>query len=149
MKPLIGLLLLISIAGCDSDEPNYSVSAELQPYVDSFFAEAEARDKDIPQNNLHAYLDPGCQSVLIMERDGDQWIMKFNKGMFEYYATSEATQHHIEALVFHELGKTLLQRPMEGIENLNPAPFTLMNPYYKIAGFKSSEREVLLNELFK
>lgn len=138
---LLVFILMAGLSACNDDEPVYSVTPELQPYVTTFFTEAEARGKSLPQVNLIAELGH-CQAVVDMSKDDEQWILRLDPDFYEYY-----TEGQIEAIVFHELAKALLQRPILDVP-FGPEPVSIMNPYYKFGEY-GAKRTELLDELFK
>lgn len=140
MKHVI-LILLVTLCACSDDEPVYSVTPELEPYVTSFFTEAAARGKDLPQTNLIVQLGQ-CQAVIDVAKDGDQWIVTLDPDFYQHY-----TEGQIEAIIFHELAKIILMRPVMDVP-FGPEPVSILNPYYKFGEY-GAQREELLDELFK
>jgi hypothetical protein len=137
MKPLITLLLLCALTACEDNETSYSVSPELTPYIDEFYNQAEAHGKSLPKNNLIAGLNSSCQSITQISKDDEQWTLEFDKEIFQ-----GMPQNNIEAYIFHELGRIVLKRELS-------SEFSIMNPNIKVNGFATSDRETLLDELFK
>lgn len=141
MKKLMLVFITVLCVSCsDDNEATYSVQPELSTYVDSFFAEAELRGKNLPQNNLIASLNSGCQAITEISKDGEQWVLKFDKEMFEAMAGNP--NNKVESMIFHELGRIVLKR------ELTPGA-SIMNGYVKVNGYSNAERAALLDELFK
>lgn len=140
MKHSILILVAVVAFSCSDDEPTHSVSPELSTYVDSFYAEASLRGKELPKQNLIASLNSGCQSIIEISKDGDQWVLKFDKEMFE--AMSGNPNNKVESMIFHELGRIVLKR------ELTPGA-SIMNGFVKVSGYSNAERASLLDELFK
>lgn len=144
-------LCVFAITSCDEDETSYSVTPELQGYVESFYQEAALRGKDLPKNNLIASLNSDCQGITQIKKDDEQWILEFDKKVFDSFSSAGNPNNKIESFVFHELGKIVLKRE---IINTFPVPHdslpkSIMNPYYKVEGYTAKQRTALLDELFK
>jgi hypothetical protein len=137
MKSFITLLFLCALTACEDNETAYSVSPELTPYVDEFYNQAETHGKSLPKNNLIANLNSSCQSITQISKDDEQWTLEFDKEIFQ-----GMPQTNIEAYIFHELGRIVLKRELS-------SEFSIMNPNIKVNGFAVSDRETLLDELFK
>jgi hypothetical protein len=140
MKYLI-LLLALSF-GCSDHETQFIVAADDEPYVTSFFTEAEARGKTLPKSNLLVSLNSDCQAITQIKRDDDQWILEMDGEVFNTMVAQGNPNNLIESYLFHELGRIVLQREFS-------SEFSIMNPQIKVNGFSSSDREALLDELFK
>lgn len=99
---LISNLFLTS--SCSEDDVRYSVSPELETYVNTFIAEAQERGVTIPKNNLIAELtDFKAQSVANATTDGDQRYLYVHKGLFDY-GTATGNTTLVEYSIFNELG---------------------------------------------
>jgi hypothetical protein len=150
MRITILITLALALASCSDDDTQFTVTPELKPVIDSFFAEAAARGKDLPKVNLIAQLGQ-VQAVIDVSKDGDQWVLTLDQDFYNYYTAGQ-----LEAIIFHELGKIVLKReiilvePNPNIANIrhNPEPISIMNPYYKFGEY-GSKRVELLDELFK
>lgn len=141
MKYLIAITLVTVLLSCSDEDPTvYNVQPGISSYVDSFYAEAQARGKVLPKNNLIVTLDSQCQAITAIERNGDQWYLKFDKEAFE--SMSGHPNNLIEAMLFHELGKIVLNRELTSSNSI-------MNGDVKISGYSSANRSALLDELFK
>lgn len=136
-------LLMCALTSCEDNETRYSVTPELQQYVESFYTEGQQRGKDLPKTNLIINLS-NCQAITEITKDGDQWVLNFNTGFMDYYSDNQ-----IEATIFHELGKIVLNKGIIKTPTYGPEPVNLMNPYYKFTGYSADQREALLDELFK
>lgn len=137
MKQTILLLLFAAIACTDDNETSYSVTPELQGYVESFYQEGALRGKDLPKNNLIASLNSECQTITQIKKDDDQWILEFDTEAF-----STMTDNKKESFIFHELGRIVLKRELS-------KEFSIMNGDVKVNGYSADQREALLDELFK
>ncbi len=168
MRPssLVSLLLLILILSCQSSktaEPEpvqYSVPAEVEPYVKSFREEASKRSNPVSTANLiitfgtvlkedicgQCLLETGKTPRIVINSDSFCW--------------QQANKEEREGLVFHELGHCLLKRGHRTDTFTMGAFKTLMNPdnvgvyatcRYPIGGEecdKRPRREYYINELF-
>jgi hypothetical protein len=134
MRPLslLVVLLLTSLAGCQrgsQPEPiQYSVPAEVEPYVQSFRDEAKKRNNSVSTDNLiitfgasqsedvcgQCTLESGKPPHIIINKDGSCW--------------QQANQHERECLLFHELGHCLLKRAHKTDRFPVGAYTSLMNP---------------------
>jgi hypothetical protein len=150
MKYLVFIATLVVTASCTDEETVYSVTPELSQYVDGFYQAGADRGKVLPKTNLSAYLDSQCNSITVVEKDGDQWILKFDKEIFAEMEAQGNPNNKIEALIFHELGRIVLKREIiHTTFQHDPNPSSIMNPYYKVEGYGASQRAALLDELFK
>lgn len=137
---ILGAVLMAAISCSDENETTYSVTPELSTYVDSFFAEASLRGKDLPKQNLIASLNSGCQAITEISKDDEQWVLKFDKEMFEAMAGNP--NNKVESMIFHELGRIILKRELT-------TGASIMNGFVKVNGYSNTERSALLDELFK
>lgn len=141
MKYLIALTLITVLLSCsDKEQTIYNVQPDISSYVDSFYAEAQLRGKILPKDNLIVTVVSECQAITAIERNGDQWYLKFDKESFE--SMSGHANNLIEATLFHELGKIVLNRELTSGNSI-------MNGDVKISGYSSANRSLLLDELFK
>lgn len=136
----VGFLSIIGTS-CSDEEPRYNVQSDISVYVDSFFTEAETRGLTLKKDNLIVTVVSECQAITVTEKKGDQWYLKFDKENFESMAGHPSNL--IEAMLFHELGKIVLNRELAKGAN------SIMNPDIKISGYSSANRSALLDELFK
>lgn len=148
MKLVTVFLIAITLSSCSDEDPTlYNVNASLTPYVDAFYSEASARGSNLKKSNLIVSLESELQAITVIERKGDQWYLKFDKEIFEEMVSQGNPNNKIESFLFHEMGKIVLKREL--VKESTPQPLTIMNPYYKVNGFKTSDRAALLDELFK
>jgi len=139
MKYLILILAVISFSCSDSNETQFATSSELAPYVDSFYSEAALRGVNPPKMNLICEIGQ-IQAMTEISKDGDQWVLRFDKEMFE--AMSANPNNKVEALIFHELGRIVLGRELN-------KDFSIMNGNIKMSGYSDAQRGALLDELFQ
>lgn len=142
MKAVQILAIFLCAMACSDDTTTYSVSPELSTYVNSFFSEGELRGKNLPKQNLIATVDSGCQSITAISKDGEQWILKFDKEIFESMEAQGNPNNKIESFIFHELGRIVLKRELA-------TGNSIMNGFVKVNGYPDSQREELLDELFQ
>ncbi|AUD07623.1 hypothetical protein [Spirosoma pollinicola] len=129
--PLITLLILVGLTGCHSDpqpEPTqYSVPAEVEPFVKSFREEALKRNKAVSTANLivtfgTAVSEDVCGQCQI--ESGRTPRITLNNDSFCW---QQANQYERECLVFHELGHCLLSRAHKTDKFPNGAFVSIMN----------------------
>lgn len=130
--PVLKLLLLVAVFGCQSSsqpEPTqYSVPAEVEPYIQSFRNEAQKRNFTVSTANLivtfgaiqredvcgQCLLESGKTPRIILRSDGYCW--------------KNANENERECLIFHELGHCLLNRAHKMDLFPNGSFVSLMNP---------------------
>ncbi len=163
---IFSLLLLLVLLSCNSskqDEPEpvqYSVPAEVEPYLKTFREEASNRNNPVSTANLiitfgtvikedvcgQCILEAGKTPRIVLNKDSFCW--------------QQANQNERECLVFHELGHCLLKRAHLTDKFPIGAFKSLMNPdnvaiyatcRYPIGGDacdKRDRRAYYINELF-
>lgn len=137
------ILLIVPLAlACTDDEPVYTVTPELSGYVNTFYTEAQSRGKELPQENLIASLKSDNQAITEIKKDGDQWVLTFDKEAFDVMTAQGNPYNIIESYLFHELGRVVLKRELS-------SGFSIMNGNIKVNGFSTNDRSVLMDELFK
>lgn len=137
----LSVLLTVFLAACSDEDPTvYNVQPDISVYVDSFYAEAQTRGKVLTKDNLIVTVVSECQAITVIEKKGDQWYLKFDKEAFGYMAGHP--NNLIEAMLFHELGKIVLNRELTSGNSI-------MNGDVKVSGYSSTNRSALLDELFK
>lgn len=130
--PILIFLVLTGLTGCQSSsspEPvQYSVPAEVEPYVQSFRDEAKKRNNPVSITNLivtfgavqqedvcgQCILDSGKTPRIILNNDSFCW--------------QQASKDERECLVFHELGHCLLNRAHKADRFPKGMFASLMNP---------------------
>ena len=163
---LVFSLLLLVALGCQSSrqtEPEpvqYSVPAEVEPYLKSFREEASKRTNSVSTANLiitfgTAQSEDVCGQCLL--ENGKTPRITLNNDSFCW---QQASQYERECLVFHELGHCLLKRTHLTDKFPNGAFKSLMNPdnvgvyatcHYPIGGEecdKRPRRDYYIDELF-
>lgn len=164
MRSLIVIVILLSLTGCQSSsqpEPvQYSVPAEVEPYLKSFREEATKRNKSVSTDNLivtfgTAQAEDICGQCILENGKTPRIILNSDDFCWETANTNER-----ECLVFHELGHCLLNRLHKTETFPNGAYVSLMNPnnvavyatcHYPIGGDecdKRDRRDYYINELF-
>lgn len=160
------ILLLVTTADCrtrsqaEPEPKQYSVPAEIEPYVQTFRAEAGRRKRVIAADNLiirfgilqgnavcgECLTEAGKTPRITLSADVSCW--------------KNANSDQRECLVFHELGHCLLNRPHRSDRFPNGAYVSLMNPgdvsvyatcTYDVGGDacdKRARRPYYLDELF-
>jgi hypothetical protein len=120
---LITALALIVLVSCTEKEMDYTVNPELSTYVDAFYSDASAADKDVPKV-LIADIKP-IQSITYSE-SGDQPLFYFNTQSFQDMSDEARRTHSYLAL-----GKALLRA------NVNPY---IENEAGQVTGVKSFDQ---------
>jgi hypothetical protein len=160
-KSYILLLLLLAILSCQKvPDPELKIPTEVQPYIDSFVAEAKKRGIDIKIDNLIVEFgntngDFVCalcqfptakQRYIVINKDPDCW--------------KNAYEQARESLVYHELGHCYLSRSHKTDKFANGIYKSLMNPdnvetystcRYPLGGDvcdKRPRRQYYIDELF-
>ena len=136
MRPLSVCLfwLLVSILSCQSpvavpsDPVQYSVSAELEPYVQRFRDEAQKRNIPVSTDNLivefgQPSLKDACGECILAAGKTPRVVLAKNALCWQQASTQAR-----ECLVFHELGHCLLKRLHVTKQFPNGAFASLMNP---------------------
>jgi hypothetical protein len=168
MRSFLALTLLTvsALIGCqrDSDsqpEPaQYTVPAEVEPYVQSFRDEAKKRNNAVSTSNLiitfgTTQSEDVCGQCLL--QSGKTPLITLSSDLFCW---QQANKYERECLVFHELGHCLLKRGHVPDRLPNGAYMSLMNPdnvgvyatcRYPIGGDdcdKRPRRDYYIDELF-
>lgn len=164
MRYLCVLILWLLILGCQrSSQPEpvqYSVPADVEPYIQSFRDEAKKRNYAVSTNNLIVTFGPEqkedfCGQCTLETGKTPRIILTSDS-----FCWQQANQNERECLVFHELGHCLLKRTHKTDKFSNGAFVTLMNPdnvaiyatcRYPIGGDecdKRPRRDYYIDELF-
>lgn len=166
LTSLLASLLLLTLLSCQSakqvePEPvQYSVPAEIEPFIKTFRDEAQKRGSTVSATNLIVeFGTPQGQDVCgqcILEIGKTPRILLNNNS----FCWKQANPQERECLLFHELGHCLLKRAHK-IDKLPNGAFTsLMNPdnvdvyaicRYPIGGEecdKRPRRDYYIDELF-
>lgn len=134
LLPLLTLLILTGLTGCHSAQPpepepvQYSVPADVEPFLQAFRDEAKKRNNPISTANLivtfgtlqredfcgQCTLEPGKTPRITLNNDPLCW--------------QQANQQERECLVFHELGHCLLKRAHKADRFPKEMYVSLMNP---------------------
>lgn len=158
------LLTLIGLLSCQADpqpEPTqYSVPADVEPYVQLFRAEASKRGIAVSTDNLIITFGAGQKEDIcgqcVLEMGKTSRITLNNDAL----CWQQANQNERECLIFHELGHCLLKRGHKTDKFPNEIYVSLMNPddvtiyatcRYPINGDdcdKRPRRAYYINELF-
>ena len=162
--PILNLLLLVAVLSCQSGsqpEPvQYSVPAEVEPYIQSFRNEAQQRNQVVSTANLIVTFGATqseniCGQCLLEMGKTPRIILNADEFCWKTASTNER-----ECLVFHELSHCLLKRVHKTDRFPNGAFVSLMNPddvtvyatcRYPIGGDvcdKRPRRSYYIDELF-
>lgn len=166
MRPLFVSLFWLTLLSCQPsadtppDPAQYTVPAELEPFVQQFRDEAKKRGQPVMTTNLivefgqpsqqnvcgECVLAPGKTPRIVLTKNALCW--------------QQASAQERECLVFHELGHCLLNRTHVSKQFPNGAFVSLMNPdnravyatcAYPIGGDecdKRPRRDYYIDELF-
>lgn len=130
---ILTLLLLTSLFSCQSDSPpepvQYSVPAEVEPYLKSFREEAQKRNVSVSTDNLIVEFgvtkgDDVCAQCLLEKNKTPRITINSKNSL----CWQQASQYERECLIFHELGHCLLKRAHKSDRFPNGAFVSLMNP---------------------
>lgn len=136
MRPLSVCVFCLFITALSCHSPavvpaapvQYSVPAELEPYVQQFRDEAQKRGQTVATNNLIiGFGQPGQQDACgecVLEAGKTPRIVLTKNAFCWDQASTQAR----ECLVFHELGHCLLKRLHTSVQFPNRAYVSLMNP---------------------
>lgn len=160
------LLTISTLIGCqrDSDsqpEPvQYTVPAEVEPFIQAFRNEAQKRNNAVSTANLiitFGTTQSGDVCGQCLLQSGKTPRITLNNDAFCW---QQASQYERECLIFHELGHCLLKREHKTNRFPNGAFVSLMNPdnvdvyatcRYPIGGDecdKRPRRDYYIDELF-
>lgn len=149
MKTLPILILILLAGCCEFDfEPEFYVDPRLEPYVTSFYKEAEKHGIPV-HRNLIVRIESvdgatgrtsyrGRQTIVIIDQEDYSNASAF-------YAKQLDTLHClIENLMYHELGHALLNR-----DHCDPC-YSIMSQRLSTIEYagRPDKREILINELF-
>lgn len=123
-------LIAFLFFGCDEKEElslEYRVPEELEPYVDNFFSEAEARGIILSRDNLivefgdikEDFICGNCNNVSTNTRI--QKVITVDNVLKCW-----RNEQQLEALIFHEMGHCILGRPHNDDLLPNGDPVSLM-----------------------
>lgn len=134
-KSLLIAAMMLTCFACHDDDTQYTVSPELETYVNTFISEAQERGVTIPQNNLIARLTTfEAQSIANSTIKGDQKYLFVHEGLFKYSHEVGKTKG-MEYCIFMELSALFVHR-----NNIAMDLMTIESTY---------EREAFFNELMK
>ena len=132
IRSFLILLLLAGLTGCQSGSPpepvQYSVPAEVEPFVQSFRDEAKKRNNPVATNNLIITFGAAVSEDICGQcqlENGKTPRITLNGDAFCW---QQASPYERECLVFHELGHCLLARAHKTDKFPNGAFVSLMNP---------------------
>jgi len=137
------------ITAC-SDDPEIVIDTEIQPYLDSFLIEGEARGIEIDLSDLHL-------SAYISETSSDEIIgqcLHFGEEHKEIVIArafwDDASDIEKEFIVFHELGHCILDRSHNDTTDGQGRCLSIMNSGSIRCRnlYNSDTRPVFLDELF-
>ncbi len=158
--------LFLLLVGCHEKEPAsvYQVPAEIEPYIQTFLAEAKLRGKDLRINNLIVeFGTPEHQEICgeCLQTSGKPDRQKRIIISTQSSCWADITPRVREGLVFHELGHCILGRINHKDTHLPNGDFaSLMNTndvtlyapcVYELSGSncdQSFKRPYYLDELF-
>lgn len=134
MRPAPFLFLtIVALLSCQRSQPEpepaqYSVPAEVEPYVQRFRDETKKRGQTLPTDNLIITFGPTQGSDVC-----GQCLLESGKTpritiSTDAYCWRSASENERECLVFHELGHCLLNRGHRTERFPNNAYVSLMNP---------------------
>jgi hypothetical protein len=149
------LFLSIIVQACAFDQTiEYRIDPLLLGYMESFYKEASARNYKIDKFNLIVGLKYGLSknenSWGLSKKIGDQRIIYIDTEFYNDY-TKGNHRNRIEAIVFHEMGHSIINRRHTTKQNslMNPDNLSSGSLYEKSFGkVDSVYREQLLDELF-
>jgi hypothetical protein len=144
-RVFIGVLLVSVLQSCGTD---YLIDSRLQPYLNTFYSEAEKQGRTFDRDNLVLRIRkdlPYERGGQCIEKDRitgpDQIIIEIDQ---EFFDTSSPTL--IESVVFHELGHGLLGRShVTRVSFMHPAGLY----FGQISPQGLPIRQDLINELFQ
>lgn len=161
---LVILLIIVGFTSCQpaaQPEPvQYSVPADVEPFVQSFRDEARKRNKSVSTDNLIVTFGPAVSEDICGEcllESGKTPRITLNNDAFCWQRASQQEQ---ECLVFHELAHCLLKRGHKTDKFSVGAFASIMNPsdvtiyatcLYPIGGDdcdKRPRRNYYIDELF-
>jgi hypothetical protein len=104
---IVTVVVTLFLSCSENDDPKFSVSPELSPFVESFYAEAQSRNVSIPKN-LVAELK-STQAITDYNRTEGQNYLYFSTGIYEH-RINNGMEPEIEKDVYIALSKLLLKR---------------------------------------
>jgi hypothetical protein len=141
-------LLILSVSACQK-ENEVSVTADLQPYFDSFAAEAKARNRSVDLGHIS-----GNFAVLNENKVAAkcQSLASGNKNVLVdevFWKTADAMTR--EMVVFHELGHCALSRPHTDAAKADGTCESMMQSGAGLCKmiYSTKTRSAYLDELFK
>lgn len=132
IAPVLKVLLSVAVLSCQSGsqpEPvQYSVPADVEPYIQAFRNEAQQRNYSVSTANLivtfgSTQSEDVCGECLQQMGKTPRITLHAND-----YCWKDASVNERECLVFHELGHCLLNRAHKTDRLPNGASASLMNP---------------------
>jgi hypothetical protein len=149
------LFLSIIVQACAFDQTiEYRIDTLLSGYMESFYKEASARNYKVDKFNLIIELKDGLSKNEnawgLSKKIGDQRIIYIDTEFYNDY-TNGNHRNRIEAIVFHEMGHSIINRRHTTKQNslMNPDNLGSGSLYEKSFGkIDSVYREQLLDELF-
>lgn len=140
MKKIILILSIFTLFSC-SEETVYKVDAELQPYVESFYAEAGERGHTLQKDNLLVVMKASVQAHTNVGNGGGQKYIYFSEASFGYLSEDQ-----IEFEMYAGLAPILLGKSLSGSIKEMPE---YSDVEYAQAVYTQDSREEILNRLFK
>lgn len=119
MKKII-VIFLVLLFSCEEKQNIYIVDSDLSIYVDAFFQQASIHGIEISKENLvvRKSVNVSPKLGLFSISDG-QRVVEINA-----YSVNDLNNDYVEAIVFHELGHALLNKPhqddVKSLMNTNP-----------------------------
>lgn len=106
MKKII-VIFLVLLFSCEEKQNIYIVDSDLSIYVDAFFQQASIHGVEISKENLVVRKSVNISPKLGLFSISDgQRVVEINA-----YAVNDFNNDYVEAIVFHELGHALLNKP--------------------------------------
>ena len=114
------LFICILLASCFEESMVYKVEADLSAHVDAFFQQASIHGIEISKENLVVRKSVNISPKLGLFSISDgQRVVEINA-----YSVNDLNNDYVEAIVFHELGHALLNKPhqddVKSLMNTNP-----------------------------
>lgn len=119
MKKII-VIFLVLLFSCEEKQNIYIVDSDLSIYVDAFFQQASIHGIEISKENLVVRKSVSISPKLGLFSISDgQRVVEINA-----YSVNDLNNDYVEAIVFHELGHALLNKPhqddVKSLMNTNP-----------------------------
>jgi hypothetical protein len=153
MKNLLFIVIAFLSVACKdfTDESHYVCDPRIEPFVDTFFKEAKARNVSVYKFDVLITLSKDLPFYIFGLTEYDKMRIKFNTQYYNEHIGGAFNTHEdtlkMEMVVLHELGHYYLHR---GHTSFNT--YSIMTPEgtYEYDYITDPEkRKILLDELFK